>query len=267
MRCLLPIPCCKPRLPLKPVRRPEPWLHAHRMVLAMGLLLTSCVCLAQEDQPPQSGDSSMPLPVAELAEAVVEDPSSERHSPSKAAWRAAVLPGWGQIYNKKYWKLPLVYGGLGGLGYWVSFNAVEHRRYRRSYIAKTDADAGIDDPFPALAESSVLSAREYYRRQLDASILLTVAFYSLQIVDAVVDAHLFEFDVSDDLSLTAEPWLPMGGAYGPDGFAGADPGASAWGPSNPQSMFQTGSGSRLGQAHALPSPQAAGIRLTLRLQP
>jgi hypothetical protein len=130
-----------------------------------------------------------------------------RHSPTKAAWRAAVLPGWGQVYNRKYWKLPLVYGGLGGLGYWVAFNATEHRRFREGYIAKTDGDPATVDPFPAFPAETIQRSREFYRRQMDASILLTAAFYGLQIVDAVVDAHLYEFDVGRDLTLTGQPWV------------------------------------------------------------
>jgi len=151
-------------------------------------------------------ESALPSAEGELAPA--------RHSPTKAAWRAAVLPGWGQIYNRKYWKLPLVYGGLGGLGYWVGFNASEHRLYRNAYLAKTDEDPLTEDPFPAVAAESVLRTREFYRRQMDASILVTVAFYGLQIVDAVVDAHLFDFNVGDDLSLHYQPWLPLRPMYG-----------------------------------------------------
>ncbi len=151
----------------------------------------------------------------------------QRHSPSKAAWRAAAVPGWGQIYNRKYWKLPLVYGGLGALGYWVYFNADQHRFYRQAFIAKTDDDPATIDPVPQLSEAGVLQTKEFYRRQLDASALITVAFYGLQIVDAVVDAHLFEFDVSDDLSLQWSPW--MGGAnFRSPGLSGVptDPGGS-----------------------------------------
>lgn len=130
----------------------------------------------------------------------------KRHSPSQAAWKAAALPGWGQIYNRKYWKLPIVYGGLGGLGYWVYFNADQHRYYRQAYIAKTDEDPSTPDVLPFASEASILQTKEFYRRQLDASVLITVAFYGLQIIDAVVDAHLFHFDVSDELSLD---WTPM----------------------------------------------------------
>jgi len=149
--------------------------------------------------------------------ALPEEPAPEpqRHSPGKAAWRAAALPGWGQIYNRKYWKLPLVYGGLGGLGYWVYFNADQHRFYRQAFLAKTDEDPATADPLPAFSEASVLQTKEYYRRQLDASVLLTTAFYGLQIVDAVVDAHLFHFDVSPDLSLQWSPWTaPAGQGFG-----------------------------------------------------
>jgi hypothetical protein len=149
-----------------------------------------------------------------------EDGQPKRHSPTAAAWKAVVLPGWGQIYNRKYWKLPIVYGGLGALGSWVWFNADQHRFYRQAFEAKTDDNPNTPDPLPFLSEASVISTKEFYRRQLDASILITVAFYGLQIVDAVVDAHLFEFDVSDDLALQWSPWLAAGQGSGGAGVAG-----------------------------------------------
>ncbi len=218
-------------------------------------------------QPAQNAADQETAPNAVLLEDGAVVP--ERHSPTKAAWRAAVLPGWGQIYNKKYWKLPLVYGGLGGLGYWVGFNAVEHRQFRRSYIAKTDETSGFTDPFPALPESSVLAAREYYRRQLDASILLTVAFYGLQIVDAVVDAHLFDFDVSDDLSLQAAPWLPVQAYPGMPGHPAPGFGTNGLESKGHDPAFPSGysgAAAAAGWSSALPSPQAAGITLTLYLR-
>ena len=188
---------------------------------------------AMEDSLNLSVDSSQILKPDQNDRAILVDSpkkeqKEERHSPTKAAWHAAVLPGWGQIYNKKYWKLPIVYGGLGGLGYWVYFNADQHRYYRQAFLAKTDEDPATVDPLPFVSESSILQTKEYYRRQLDASILFTLGFYCLQIVDAVVDAHLFNFDVSDDLTLQWRPVIPV-------------------------SSFRAG----------MPTPQAAGIHFSL----
>ena len=134
----------------------------------------------------------------------------ERHSPAKAAWRSAVIPGWGQIYNEKYWKLPIVYGGLAGLGTWVGYNVYWFRQYKEGVIIKQTGDTSVVDPFPFLTESTLKLRRENFRRSMDASILLTTAFYLLQIADAVVDAHLYEFDISDDLSLMVAPDLQTG---------------------------------------------------------
>jgi hypothetical protein len=166
-------------------------------------------------------DSLPATPAADsLLSASKPDKQASRHSPTQAAWKAAVLPGWGQVYNRKYWKLPLVYGGLGALGTWVWFNADQHRFYRQAFEAKSDDNPDTPDPLPFVSEASVLSTKEFYRRQLDASILITVAFYGLQIVDAVVDAHLFEFDVSDDLALQWSPWLAVAQGPGMNSAAG-----------------------------------------------
>lgn len=150
-----------------------------------------------------TGDST----IVEGSQSVVLIDSVERHSPSKAALRAALVPGWGQAYNRKYWKIPIVYAGLGALGYWVYFNADQHAQYRQALDIRNDGDSLTVDDFSFLSESQIISIKDFYRRQLDLSILLSVAFYGLQIVDAVVDAHLYEFDVSDDLSLRWQPYI------------------------------------------------------------
>lgn len=151
------------------------------------------------------GDSLNQDVETEVAEELFTE--TPRHSPTKAVIRSAVIPGWGQVYNDKYWKLPIVYGGLGGIGYWVYFNADNHRTYRQALEFRNDGDSTTIDDFPFFTESQLGSVKEYYRSQLDLSILLLVAFYGLQIVDAAVDAHLYEFDVGDDLSLRWSPWV------------------------------------------------------------
>jgi hypothetical protein len=131
----------------------------------------------------------------------------------------ALLPSGGQIYNKRYWKLPLVYGMVGGLGYWVWFQQSRYTEYRKAYYIARDRPATTvaelpitylnKDDFPnARKEQSlnnIYNNLTGYRSYRDLAILISALGYSLQILDAVVDAHLHDFDVSDNLSLNWQP--------------------------------------------------------------
>jgi hypothetical protein len=134
----------------------------------------------------------------------------KKHSPRKAAIRSAILPGWGQVYNKKYWKLPLVYGALGTTAVVFKFNLDWYRRTRFAYRVLVNKDsANFPNVHPDLQlyidrpnqVGSLQNARDNYRRSLDYSALFIMLFWGLNVVDATVDAHLKAFDVSPDLSL------------------------------------------------------------------
>ncbi|EDP94539.1 DUF5683 domain-containing protein [Kordia algicida OT-1] len=122
-------------------------------------------------------------------------------SPSKAAFYSAILPGLGQAYNKKYWKIPIVYAALGTGIYFYVDNNKNYNRYRTAYKRRL---AGFnDDEFQGIVadNDALIDAQEFYQRNRDLSLLLTVIAYVLNIVDANVDAHLLQFNVSDDLSV------------------------------------------------------------------
>lgn len=121
-------------------------------------------------------------------------------APSKAAFYSAVLPGLGQAYNGSYWKIPIVYGGLGFTMYLVFQNDKEYQRYRDAYKSRL---AGFEnDEFQGILEDeSLISAQKQFRKNKELAILATIGLYILNIVDANVDAHLSQFDVSEDLSL------------------------------------------------------------------
>ena len=129
------------------------------------------------------------------------------HSPKKASIFSACLPGLGQAYNRKYWKIPLVYAGLGGFGYLTWFNNGLYHDYKDEYIFRT-ANPGQQINFTDYSDSQVKEQVDFYRRYRDLSVILVAAFYTLNIVDANVDAHLFTFDVSNDLSLNISPSIP-----------------------------------------------------------
>lgn len=124
----------------------------------------------------------------------------------KATVLSAVIPGAGQIYNKKYWKAGLVYGGFVGIAYMYKTNTDSFRNYQQAYAKRLDGDSTtVDDQYPLLGDASVKSFRDYHRRLRDISILSFFGLYALQIIDANVDAHLYEFKVNEDLSMRIRP--------------------------------------------------------------
>src|SRR5690606_10619517 len=141
--------------------------------------------------------------------------------PKKAVIYSAIFPGLGQIYNRKYWKLPILYGGFVGLSYAITWNNSHYQDYFDAQRALLDDNPDNDDiwkkmlPYgmdPGTADRNwfsdvVKDRKNYFRYYRDFSIIITVALYGLGIVDAYVDAQLFEFDVSPDLSMRVEPVL------------------------------------------------------------
>ena len=118
---------------------------------------------------------------------------------------SALIPGLGQAYNKKYWKIPVVYATLGTTTYLFASNNKLYKDYQQAYINKTDQDPATIDDFPYYNETQIRELQDYYRRFRDLNIILTGLFYTLNIVDAYVDAQLITFDVSDNLTMTVLP--------------------------------------------------------------
>jgi hypothetical protein len=148
-------------------------------------------------------------------------------NPSKAVLYSAIFPGLGQIYNRKYWKLPLVYGGFLGCVYAINWNVNQYNGYQKAYIDFIGEDPITNNSWydyrygvyrredyenwtPDMKRnfaSTLKSARDYHRRNRDLSYIATVGVYAIWIIDAYVDAQLFNFDVSPDLSMRVEPVL------------------------------------------------------------
>ena len=138
------------------------------------------------------------------------------HSPRKATIYSAVLPGLGQVYNKKYWKLPLIYIGFGVSGYFIDWNNNQYQLYRQAYSDIIDDDPNTNSFEDLNTEGrwtgretqfadALKNAKEGARRNRDLVIIWTAAFYALNIIDASVDANFFDFDISDDLTFQ---WVP-----------------------------------------------------------
>jgi hypothetical protein len=131
------------------------------------------------------------------------------HSPHKASIYSAVLPGLGQAYNRKYWKIPVIYGGFGALYYITSENTKEYRKFLEAYryVANQDTVPINNDYVGRYNEQQLLSGKNLYRRNLEIGYILAGVLYLLNILDASVDAHLFDHDISEDLSMRLEPAL------------------------------------------------------------
>lgn len=140
--------------------------------------------------------------------------------PVKAIWMGAIVPGYGQIVNKKYWKLPFVYGGFLGFAYAISWNNSRYTSYKNAYRDIIDDDPATNshidilpkgytiDTFPGgitAYEKALKTKQDYFRRYRDLSIILSVGYYGLVLLEAYVDAHLYNFDISPDLVLNILP--------------------------------------------------------------
>lgn len=147
--------------------------------------------------------------------------SSKPYNPRIAILRSAVLPGWGQATNKKYWKMPLVYGALGTTAYIFFRNIKQFREANASYKNAIDGDTSnnnlIPQPYYSVLSQPerIKSFRNEVRQNVDYSVLFFIAFWGLNVIDAAVDAHLKTFDVSDGLSLQIKPgYSPMANTNG-----------------------------------------------------
>ncbi|MFO7843767.1 MAG: DUF5683 domain-containing protein [Bacteroidales bacterium] len=127
------------------------------------------------------------------------------HSPHKATMYSAVVPGLGQVYNQKYWKLPIIYGLTGIFIYAFDFNNNQYNKYKNAYA---EFDAGRISIFEGYSnKETILRIKDYYRRNRDLNVIVMAGIYMLNIIDATVDAHLFDYDISDNLSFNVQPSL------------------------------------------------------------
>ena len=132
----------------------------------------------------------------------------KKHSPKIATALSAVIPGAGQIYNRKWWKVPIVYAGLGASGYFIYYYAVQTKSYQTEYRHRANGETNMLNPqYANFSDENVLALKNNYRRSMEIAIAAAAIIYALNILDATVDAHLFYFDVSDDLSLSVQPFV------------------------------------------------------------
>ncbi|MGM9705185.1 MAG: DUF5683 domain-containing protein [Prevotella sp.] len=163
-------------------------------------------------------DKQLMLVTDSVAKTARKDWSTWRPDPQRALWLAIVLPGAGQIYNRKYWKLPIVYGGFVGCFYAMRWNNQMFKDYSQAYMDLMDDDPNtqsynqflhlgnkIDETNIERYSNLFKKRKDRYRRWRDLSVFALIGVYALSVVDAYVDASLSEFDISKDLSLRVEP--------------------------------------------------------------
>jgi len=190
--------------------------------------LLLCLLFVKSSNPLFAQDSASAIEPDSLiileknAEPIVSDTVAiisyaKRFDPQKALLYAAILPGAGQVYNKKYWKVPLVYGGFAFLGYYINLYNDNYRKYRSelfTVVNTTNLSASN------LNETQLRSVIDRYRRERDLFIVFTGLWYALQIIDAHVDSHLKEFDLNPNLQVRVEPTFKQ------DAFMGRQTGFS-----------------------------------------
>ena len=131
----------------------------------------------------------------------------KKKSPGKAMIFSLILPGSGQVYNKKICKVPIIYLSLGTLIYYADKNQNYYQRFKRAYLFQSDTLSSTISEFAGVSNDQLLYYRKQYRRNRDLCILGITVVYILNIIDANVDANLFDFDVSDNLSMRLEPGI------------------------------------------------------------
>lgn len=150
----------------------------------------------------QSDSSAQTSP--KKLEKVGDSPSLLPKDPKKATLLSAILPGAGQVYNGKTWKVPILYAGILTDIYFIQYN---HKRYERFRDALFALDKGEPNQFPSLNRASLVRNVDYWRQNRDLTLLLMLGIYALNLVDANVDAHLSGFDISEDLTLKIAPQI------------------------------------------------------------
>lgn len=201
-----------------------------RIIITLAILVTAMTeTKAQNTDATLSDSISIMLPKADSVAAKdmrrleKRDWATWRPDSKRAMWLALVIPGGGQIYNRKYWKLPIFYGGMMGCIYALTWNNTMYRDYSQAYLDIMDSDPTTESYNKFLHLGATINAsnmerykklfksrKDKYRRWRDMSMFALIGVYALSVVDAYVDAELSEFDISKDLSLRVRPTVITG---------------------------------------------------------
>lgn len=134
------------------------------------------------------------------------DKNQNSHSPQKSLIFSAVLPGLGQLYNHQAWKIPIVYAGLGAGGYYIYNNYSEMRKFKQEYLYRVNHEGHTNlQGYESYPDQNIYNLYESYNKSFQLGIFIELAVYGLNLIDAYVFGHLFDFDISDDISLNFFP--------------------------------------------------------------
>jgi hypothetical protein len=178
-----------------------------KRILVMLVLSMAITKLVGQDSLTVSKDDSL---IIQSQDTVLLKSYAARYDPRKALLYAAIVPGLGQIYNKKYWKLPLVYGGFIAIGYGIDFYQKGYNKYKKELFYNLENGYTEDNdirPGDNYTTANYRRIVDQYKRQRDLMIILMGGMYLLQIVDAHVDAHLKEFDLNPNLQVSIQPTM------------------------------------------------------------
>lgn len=170
------------------------------------------------EAPIDSADLANKMPTMDQPqEELIEEKKQFIPDPTRATWLAVIFPGGGQIYNRKYWKLPIIYGGFVGCAYALTWNGQMYEDYSQAYLDIMDDNPNTDSFLDLLPPGYNVEAnmdylkrvikrkKDTYRRYRDMSVFVFIGVYALSIIDAYVDAELASFDISQDLTMKLEP--------------------------------------------------------------
>ena len=176
------------------------FIHKASLIILMGLILVQPI---YGQVKPIADSLNAPIKFAP-SKKIADTTIIKKHSPRRATTLSLIFPGLGQIYNHKYWKLPIVYGGFGTIAYFYKANHNEYIKFRNAYnfvtTPGTDKLPPVNDYVTRYNKNAtlLLSGRDYYRRNLELTYIVAGALYVLVSIDAQVDAQFFNFDVSDE---------------------------------------------------------------------
>lgn len=186
----------------------------HRKPGRFPVLISMVLLLAWGVTEVKAQNTALADSLESTAKAVEVDTSSVReHSPHMATIYSMILPGLGQAYNKKYWKIPIIYAGFGVFYYLIDYNATEYQLWREAYYHTLQDPDGLEEPVNEYERlygdnpDFLRDRKDDARRYRDLNWILAGLWYVLNILDATVDAHLFSWEVDDNLSLRVEPQM------------------------------------------------------------
>ena len=156
-------------------------------------------------------DTVLPASQGRVEGTVHRMPEVKEHSAKKALILSAVLPGAGQVYNRQAWKIPIIYAAIGGVGYYTYSNYTQMKLYKEEYLYRVNNDGATLHPNDAdisnAPTSNIYNMYETYNKTFQLSVIIAAAVYGINLLDAYVFGHLFDFQISDDLSLNVMPGL------------------------------------------------------------